>query len=90
MEPLLKYHEGRPNCVDRIKSGSVTMVINTTLGKKSIEDSYTIRRTALTHNVAYQTTVEGAEATVTAIEENIGTDMKVKPLQDYFKTTIDS
>ena len=61
------------------------MVINTTFGKKSIQDSYTIRRTALTMNVPYQTTAEGALAAVTAIEALVKGEMDVMPLQEYFE-----
>ncbi|VAX26217.1 Carbamoyl-phosphate synthase large chain [hydrothermal vent metagenome] len=84
VERVRKVGEGTPTCVDRIAEGKVDMVINTTFGKKSIHDSYTIRRTALTLNVAYQTTIDGAEAAVTAIEATINNEVGVMSLQEYF------
>ncbi len=84
VEVLAKVGEGTPTCVDRLADGDIVMVINTTFGKKSIQDSYTIRRTALTMNVPYQTTVEGALASVTAIEALVKGGMDIMALQEYF------
>jgi len=86
VETVHKVGEGEPNCVDMIAEGRIGLVINTTFGKKSIKDSYTIRRTALMKNVPYQTTIEGAEATVVAIEAGRRGEMTVRPLQEYFRT----
>ena len=63
-----KVMEGRPNIVDRIKSGDIHLVINTTVGRQSIEDSRDIRRSAYVHDIPYQTTIPGAWSTVKAIE----------------------
>ncbi len=87
VEKVHKVGEGSPTCVDSIEEGHVTLVINTTSIKRSIEDSYTIRRTALNLNVAYQTTIQGASATVTAIEERVNNELEVRSLQEYFPET---
>ncbi len=42
-----KVHEGRPHIQDRIKNGEYTYIINTTSGRRAIEDSRVIRRSAL-------------------------------------------
>ena len=63
-----KVYEGRPHVVDMIKNGDIALIINTTEGKKAIEDSYTIRASALQHKVSYTTTIAGANATVRAID----------------------
>lgn len=34
-----KVHEGRPHIQDRIKNGEYTYIINTTSGRRAIEDS---------------------------------------------------
>ena len=60
--------EGRPHIVDHIKNGEIDLVINTVGDKQSQEDSYSIRRTALTQNVPYYTTVAGARALVNGME----------------------
>lgn len=57
--PVLKVAEGRPHVVDSMKSGDIQMVINTSFGAKAVKDSYDIRRTALTQNIAYYTTIAG-------------------------------
>jgi carbamoyl-phosphate synthase large subunit len=63
-----KVMEGRPNIVDRIKSGDIHLVINTTVGRQAIEDSRDIRRSAYVQDIPYQTTIPGAWSTVKAIE----------------------
>lgn len=62
-----KVYEGRPHIVDRIKNGEIDLIINTTEGKKAIEDSFTIRASALQHKVSYTTTIAGSKATVKAL-----------------------
>ncbi len=61
-----KVVEGRPHVVDRIKNGDFVMIVNTTAGKQSLRDSYTIRREALLRKVTYFTTMAGARAAVEA------------------------
>jgi carbamoyl-phosphate synthase large subunit len=84
-QPVLKVAEGRPHIVDSMKSGDIQMVINTAFGAKSVKDSYEIRRTALTQNIAYYTTIAGAKATVSAIEALKKETLDVRPLQEYHK-----
>ena len=63
----LKVNEGRPNIVDSIINGEISLIINTTVGKKSIQDSFTIRRGALDKGLPYVTTMRGAAAVTLAI-----------------------
>ena len=42
-----------------------------------------IRRTAVTQNIPYYTTVDGAQAAVGGIEALLKGEMTVQPLQDY-------
>ncbi len=67
VERVNKVHEGRPHIVDRMLSGEVQLVFNTTEGAQAIADSFSLRRTALTLNIPYYTTVAGARAAVQAI-----------------------
>ena len=62
-----KVFEGRPHIVDMIKNNEIDFIINTTEGKQSIADSYTIRASALQHKVSYTTTIAGAQATMRAL-----------------------
>ncbi len=82
-ETVKKVREGRPNIVDMIKNGEIDLVINTTSDKKAIAESYSIRRTALTFNIPYTTTLAGAKATALAIKAMARGDLSVKSLQEY-------
>lgn len=62
-----KVHEGRPHIQDRIKNGEYTYIINTTSGRRAIEDSRVIRRSALQYKVHYDTTLNGGFATAMAL-----------------------
>ncbi len=59
--------EGRPHIVDLMKDGKVQLVFNTVDGAGALTDSFTLRRTALMHKIAYYTTVAGAKASVEGI-----------------------
>jgi carbamoyl-phosphate synthase large subunit len=79
-----KVAEGRPHIVDAMKNGEVQLVFNTTEGAQSFRDSYSIRRTALTQNIPYYTTVSGARASVQAIRRlKSGAPLGVRALQAY-------
>jgi carbamoyl-phosphate synthase large subunit len=78
-----KVREGRPHIVDMIKNGEIDLVINTTSDKKAISESYSIRRTALTFDIPYTTTIAGAKATALAIRSMIEGEFDVKTIQEY-------
>ncbi len=61
-----KVKEGRPHVVDMIKNREIDLIVNTTEGKQSLKDSYTIRREALQHKVTYFTTLAAARAACAA------------------------
>jgi carbamoyl-phosphate synthase large subunit len=82
---LNKVLEGRPHCVDAIRSGEVQMVINTVDGAQSVSDSFDIRRSALTHGVPHFTTIAGARAAAHAIVALKTGTLEVAPLQAYFR-----
>ncbi len=82
-----KVLEGRPHCVDAIKSGDIQLVINTTGGGQSVSDSFDIRRSALTHGIPHYTTAAGARAAVHAIAALKAGTLDVAPLQAYFATS---
>ena len=85
VKPINKVQDGRPHCVDAMINGEIQLVINTTEGAAAIEDSYSIRRTALINSIPYYTTIAGAEACVGAIEALERGGLEVTPLQAYFK-----
>ena len=79
-----KVQEGRPDIVDEMRSGRIQLVFNTTEGAQAIADSFSLRRTALTHNIPYYTTAAGARAAVQAIGALRRGGLEVAPLQSYF------
>ena len=62
-----KVREGQPHIVDMLKNDEVNLIVNTTEGKQSTADSYSIRRTAVLHKVFYMTTMAGAKAIIYAM-----------------------
>ncbi|MDH3868583.1 MAG: carbamoyl-phosphate synthase large subunit [Desulfuromonadales bacterium] len=82
--PINKVKEGRPHCVDAIKNNQITLVFNTTFGTQSIIDSFSIRRSALMHNVAYFTTVAGIQAAADGILAMKRESLDVTPIQEYY------
>ncbi|WP_284162512.1 carbamoyl-phosphate synthase large subunit [Frigidibacter sp. SD6-1] len=66
--PVLKVYEGRPNIVDMMKNGEVTLVFNTTDSKQAISDSRDIRRVALMDKIPYFTTAAAAVSAVAAMK----------------------
>jgi carbamoyl-phosphate synthase large subunit len=84
VETVNKVAEGRPHIVDRMLSGEVQLVFNTTEGAAAIADSFSLRRTALTNDIPYYTTTAGARAAVQAIVALKTGSLEVAPLQSYF------
>ncbi|MGV4877393.1 carbamoyl-phosphate synthase large subunit [Acetobacter indonesiensis] len=82
-----KVLEGRPHCVDAIRSGDVQMVINTAQGAQSVADSFDIRRSALVLGIPHYTTMAGARAAIHAIAAMREGPLDVAPLQSYFSGT---
>ncbi len=78
-----KVFEGRPHVVDMIKNDEFDIIVNTTEGKKAIEDSAEIRRAALRHKVTYTTTMSGGEAFCLALRQ--ADTSSVRRLQDLHR-----
>ncbi|MBC93891.1 MAG: carbamoyl phosphate synthase large subunit [Rhodospirillaceae bacterium] len=83
-----KVLEGRPHIVDSMTNDEIDLVINTTEGNQSIADSYSLRRTALTQNIPYYTTIAGANAALLVIQSMNSGGLEVAPLQAYFNSGI--
>ncbi|MBW2621500.1 MAG: carbamoyl-phosphate synthase large subunit [Deltaproteobacteria bacterium] len=78
-----KVSEGRPHVIDMIKNNKISLIINTSLGKRTVIDSESMRRAALLYKVPYVTTAAGAEATALACAALLKHDLTVKSLQEY-------
>lgn len=84
-ERINKVREGRPHIVDAIKNGEIAMIVNTVNSDaKSIADSHSIRRSALTARVPLYTTIAGGEAISEALR-SIG-HTHVYSLQELHKS----
>jgi len=63
VQPVNKVMEGRPHIVDMLKNREVTLIVNTVEeDRRSIQDSWSIRNTALQNRITYYTTISGARA----------------------------
>ncbi|MDX8401163.1 MAG: carbamoyl phosphate synthase large subunit, partial [Mariprofundaceae bacterium] len=83
VETVAKVIDGvRPHIVDRLLSGDVDLVVNTTEGARAIRDSKSIRQAALDHGIVYFTTIAGGLAAAMAIAR--GSDVTaVRSIQSY-------
>src|SRR5690606_3479316 len=80
VELVKKVHEGRPNCVDRIRSRQVSLVINTTSGRQSVEASFGIRRSCVDYSIPCLTESDAARAFFLAVVKHRRGDISVAPL----------
>jgi carbamoyl-phosphate synthase large subunit len=78
---LKKVDEGRPHCVDKIRSGEVAFVVNTTSGRRAIEASFDIRRACIDYNIPCITESDAAEAFVLALKDIRNSTLNVKALE---------
>jgi carbamoyl-phosphate synthase large subunit len=82
-ESIRKVYEGRPNIIDFMKDGTISLIINTPSGRMPREDEIKIRSTAIMQGVPCITTIAGAQASVNGIEVLLKKDLDVEPLQSY-------
>jgi carbamoyl-phosphate synthase large subunit len=78
---LKKVHEGRPHCVDRIRSGEVAIVFNTTRGRTSVQASFDIRKACIDHSIPCITESDAIEAFVRALKYRKENRFEVRPLE---------
>jgi carbamoyl-phosphate synthase large subunit len=65
VEKINKVKEGRPHVIDAMKNGEIALVFTTVdETRDAINDSSSIRKTAIAQRITYQTTVAGAEAAI--------------------------
>jgi carbamoyl-phosphate synthase large subunit len=73
----------RPNVVDLMKRGDIALLFNTPEDGRARKDSAAIRRTAVSQNVPYYLTVDGAQAAIGAVEALLKGEHQVRSLQEY-------
>jgi carbamoyl-phosphate synthase large subunit len=79
-----KLSEGRPNLLDYMNDGAITLVLNTPSGKGARTDEGKIRAAAVQLGVPCITTIQAAEAAVKAMEALRDGELTVQALQDRF------
>ena len=62
-----KLYEGRPNVADMITNGEIELIVNSPVGKDSVNDDSYLRKAAIKAKVPYITTIAAARATVEGI-----------------------
>ena len=77
-----KVSQGSPHIVEKLNKKNIALVINTTEGKNSISDSFSLRRSSLMNKIPYFTTMPAANACVESIEALKKYPIKVRALQD--------
>ncbi len=82
VKTVFKVNEGRPNAVDLLKAGSLTLVIYTTTGGHSFSDEKAIRRSAVAYRVPCITTMSGAKAAAQAVASRKRDPIRVWSLQE--------
>ena len=82
-QTVAKLGEGRPNVLDVITNGEVTMVINTPNEKKGATDDSYIRKGVIKGRIPYMTTMAAAKAAVAGIKAMQSGDRGVKSLQEF-------
>ena len=79
-EVILKIHEGRPNVIDHMMSGRISLLINTPLGEKSVHGDEALRIAAVQRRIPYTTTTSAAWAAVEGIKYLSQGQRVVRPL----------
>ena len=81
--PVNKVQEGRPNVVDILKNGEISLLINSVEERRSaISDSRAIRTTALAQRVTFYTTIASALAAVEGMQLESKAAPEVYALQE--------
>ena len=84
VKTINKVMEGRPHVVDSLLNNEIDLVINTTEGAPSINDSASIRQSALRNKIFCTTTMFGAFAIIDALK-SIEEKWSYKTLQEINK-----
>ncbi len=85
VRPLKKLYEGSPNVTDLLQRSEIALVINTPSGAKPRKDEVVIRTLAVSRGVPCVTTVEGAIASVRAIQAMKKGSLTATALQEHHK-----
>ncbi|SIO09231.1 carbamoyl-phosphate synthase large subunit [Vannielia litorea] len=80
-EVVNKAYEGRPHVVDAMKNGDICLVMNSTEGAQSVEDSRSMRAVCLSDRIPYFTTLAASHAAALAMKSRDEGELVVRSLQ---------
>jgi carbamoyl-phosphate synthase large subunit len=83
VKSVYRLSEGRPNVIDLIKNGKITLIINTPQGTVPRQNENLIRSEALKHNICIMTTISAAAAAVDGIRSLREKGYEVRSIQSY-------
>ena len=84
-ETVSKVGSGEgPHIGDRIQKGDVDLVVNTTVDRKAVADSFSLRQFTLRAQIPYVTTLSAFLAVVGAIETLRHRALDVRSLQEHY------
>ena len=69
VERVKKLYEGRPNILDLISNGKLSLIINSPAGKESVNDDSYIRKSAIKSKIPYITTIAAARMAAEGIRQ---------------------
>ncbi len=79
---IKKLYEGRPNVLDAIENGEIDLIINSPVGKDSVNDDSYLRKAAVRKKIPYITTIAAAMAAADGIAYmESGKKNEIKSLQ---------
>ncbi|MFQ3548164.1 MAG: carbamoyl-phosphate synthase large subunit [Armatimonadota bacterium] len=77
VQVIPKIGDGRPDAIDFIKNGEISLIINTPSGKKPRQHEIYIRSVVVEHGIPIVTTLAGAKATLLGMERVKDEGLKV-------------
>ena len=80
---LPKLAEGRPNVLDMIKNGEISLLVNTPDDLGAHEDAVKIRAASASNRIPIMTTLSGTRASLAAIKSLQARELTVTSLQEY-------
>ncbi len=86
IKTLYKIHEGKsPNILENFQKGVIDLAININdiYMQKHINDDYSIRRSAIDHNITLFTNLKKAELFIKAVSELSLDDLQIKSWDEY-------
>ncbi len=83
--PVYKVNEGRPNVVDLVTNGAISLIVNTPLGETSRFDEVALSGAALNTQIPFITTVAAAAAALQGVRWQREGQPQVKSLQEYHR-----